>query len=57
MNDSVSSVNTGKKLIILGFVVIGVLFLIYGRYQNSELLTPSAIDPIQRLAYGFYYMC
>ena len=56
MNDSVSSVNTGKKLIILGFVVIGVLFLIYGRYQNSELLTPSAIDPIQRLAYGFYVM-
>ena len=47
------SVN-GKKLIVLGFVTIAVLFLIYGRYQNSELLTPSAIDTIQRIAYGFY---
>ncbi|MBT8243576.1 MAG: hypothetical protein HKP34_07785 [Nitrosopumilus sp.] len=46
--------NQGKKLIILGFVTIGILFLIYGRYQDPELLTPSAIDSIQRIAYGFY---
>jgi len=46
--------NQGKKLIILGFVTIVILFLMYGRYQNSELLTPSAIDTIQRIAYGFY---
>ena len=48
------SSNQGKKLIILGFVTIGILFLIYGRYQDPELLTPSAIDSIQRIAYGFY---
>ena len=46
--------NQGKKLIILGFVAIATLFLVYGRYQDPELLTPSAIDSIQRIAYGFY---
>lgn len=46
--------NKGKKLIILGFVTIIVLFVLYGRYQDSELLTPSAIESIQRIAYGFY---
>ena len=44
----------GKKLIILGFVTISILFLLYSRYQDSELLTPSAIESIQRIAYGFY---
>ena len=44
----------GKKLIILGFVTIAIIFWMYGRYQNPELLTPSAIDSIQRIAYGFY---
>ena len=44
----------GKKLIVLGFVTIVILFLLYHRYQNPELLTPSAIDSIQRIAYGFY---
>ncbi len=48
------SANQGKRLIILGFITIAILFLIYGRYQNPELLTPSAIDTIQRIAYGFY---
>ncbi|QLH02969.1 hypothetical protein C5F47_05100 [Nitrosopumilus cobalaminigenes] len=48
------STNQGKKLIILGFGTIAVLFLMYGRYQDPELLTPSAIDSIQRIAYGFY---
>jgi len=48
------SSNKGKKLIVLGFVTIVMLFLIYGRYQDPELLTPSAIDSIQRIAYGFY---
>ena len=41
-------------MIILGFVIIGVLFVLYGRYQDPELFTPSAIDSIQRIAYGFY---
>ena len=44
----------GKRLIILGFVAIGILFLLYGRYQDPELLTPSAIDSIKRIAIGFY---
>ncbi len=46
--------NKGKKLIILGFVTIAIVFLLYGRYQDPELLTPSAIESIQRIAYGFY---
>jgi len=48
--------NQGKKLIILGFTTIVIMFLIYGRYQDPELLTPSAIDVIQRIAYGFYIL-
>ena len=50
------SANTskGKKLIVLGFVTIGILFFFYDRYQNPELFTPEAIDSIQRIAYGFY---
>ncbi len=44
----------GKKLIVFGFVTIAIVFLLYGRYQDPELLTPSAIDSIQRIAYGFY---
>ncbi|MEX0861493.1 hypothetical protein [Nitrosopumilus sp.] len=46
--------NKGKKLIIIGFVTIAIIFLLYGRYQDPELLTPSAIESIQRIAYGFY---
>ncbi|MDH5569537.1 MAG: hypothetical protein OEX98_07085 [Nitrosopumilus sp.] len=48
------SSSKGKKLIILGFVTIATLFLLYSRYQDPELLTPVAIDSIQRIAYGFY---
>ena len=44
----------GKKLIVLGFAAIVALFALYGRYQDPELLTPSAIESIQRIAYGFY---
>ncbi|MFQ5781513.1 MAG: hypothetical protein ACE5GR_00490 [Nitrosopumilus sp.] len=46
--------SSGKKLIVLGFVTIVIIFLLYERYQDPELLTPSAIDNIQRMAYGFY---
>lgn len=49
-----SLIKKGKKMIILGFIIIGVLFVLYGRYQDPELFTPSAIDSIQRIAYGFY---
>ena len=54
MENIVKSSNKGKKLIVLGFVTIVIIFLIYSRYQDPELLTPSAIDSIQRIAYGFY---
>jgi len=46
--------SNGKKLVLLGFVTIVILFLMFNRYQDPELLTPSAIDAIQRIAYGFY---
>jgi len=49
-----TSNNKGKKLIILGLVSIAILFLIYGRYQDPELFTPSALESIQRIALGFY---
>ena len=49
-----NSISKGKKLIVLGFVAIALLFIIYARYQDSELLTPSAIESIQRIAYIFY---
>jgi len=48
------STNKGKKLIVFGFVIMAMLFLLYHRYQDPELLTPSALDSIQRIAYGFY---
>ena len=51
---SENSRNTGKKLIFFGFVIITVLFLLYHRYQDPELITPDALNSIQRIAYGFY---
>jgi len=45
---------SGKKLVVFGFVIIGILFLLYHRYQNPELVTSNALDPTQRIAYGFY---
>ena len=53
-NESIKNTKSGKKLIILGFISIGVLFLIYSRYQDPELITPEAFDSIQRIAYLFY---
>ena len=52
--DSVSSSKSGRKLMILGFVSMAILFLIYSRYQDPELITPAAFEPIQRIAFGFY---
>jgi hypothetical protein len=43
----------GKGLIILGFVSIGILFLIYFSVQNQEI-TPDALPVIKRIAVGFY---
>ncbi len=45
---------SGKRLIIFGFIIIAILFLLYHRYQDPELITPSALNSIQRIAYGFY---
>ena len=44
----------GKRLVAVGLAAIAALFLIYGRYQDPGLLTPGAIDTVQRIAYGFY---
>ena len=46
--------HNGKKLIVLGFAVMAIMFVIYARYQNSEVFTPDAANAIQRIAYGFY---
>ena len=53
-NEPAGESKRGRKLIILGFVTIGILFLLYSRYQDPELITPDAFDSIQRIAYGFY---
>ena len=44
-----------KKLIILGFVSIGILFLIYARFEYQEI-TPDAVQSIQRLGTAFYIL-
>ena len=53
-NQTVKGRPTGKKLMVLGFVTIAILFIMYSRYQNPELYTPDAFDSIQRIANGFY---
>lgn len=53
LEDQESSHN-GKKLIVLGFAVMAIMFVIYARYQNPEVFTPDAVNAIQRIAYGFY---
>jgi len=54
VNEQVMSNKQGKKLMVLGFVSIAILFLMYSRYQDPELITPDAYEAIQRMAYGFY---
>ena len=44
-----------KKLIALGLSTIGVLFLIYSRFENPGL-TPDAINSIERLSIIFYIL-
>jgi hypothetical protein len=43
----------GKKLIVLGFTSIAILFLLYARFQNAAV-TPDAVPAIERLGIGFY---
>lgn len=43
-----------KILIILGFLSIGILFLIYSRFVNPGVVTPETISAFERIAFGFY---
>jgi len=42
-----------KAFIIIGFVVIGIIFLLYSRISDFSITTDS-IQSIERLATGFY---
>ena len=54
MLESQTFSHNGKKLIVLGFATIAIIFILYTRYQDPELITPDSMDSIQRIAYGFY---
>ena len=53
-NQAIKTNSNGKKLIVLGFVTIAILFVMYTRYQDPEMITPDALDSVERMAYGFY---
>ena len=44
-----------KRLIFLGLITIGILFLVYSRFENPGL-TPDAINSIERLSIVFYIL-
>ena len=44
-----------KKLIIIGFISIAILFLIYVRFEYQEI-TPDAVQSIERLGTAFYVL-
>ena len=44
-----------KKLIVLGFVSVIILFVIYARFENPGI-TPDAINSIERLSVTFYIL-
>ena len=44
-----------KKLIVLGFISIVVLFIIYARLENPGI-TPDAVSSIERLSISFYIL-
>ena len=47
------SSQNNKKLITIGLAAIGILFLVYSRFENPGL-TPDAISSIERLSIAFY---
>jgi len=53
-NQTTKSSHKGKSLLILGFISITILFLLYTRYQDSELVTPAVLESLQRISYAFY---
>lgn len=46
----------GRLLIAAGFGSIAILFIMYSKYQNPELLTPESIEPLLRMANAFYVL-
>ena len=44
-----------KKLIIIGFISIAILFLIYVRFEYQEI-TPDAVQSIERLGVAYYVL-
>ena len=44
-----------KKMIVLGFISIIVLFIIYARFENPGI-TPDAVSSIERLSISFYIL-
>ena len=53
--ETAKSGQNDKKLIILGFISIGILFLIYVRFEYQEI-TPDAVQSIERLGIAFYIL-
>ena len=54
-NKTTVSSQNDKKLITVGFITIGILFLIYSRFENPGL-TPDAISSVERLSVMFYIL-
>ena len=54
-NKTTASSQNDKKLITLGLITIGILFLIYSRFENPSL-TPDALSSIERLSVMFYVL-
>ena len=47
------SKTNGKMLIIIGFVIIGIIFILYSRITDFSI-TEDSIQSIERVAIGFY---
>jgi len=51
---NLKNMSKGKSFVLLGFISIVFIFLIYTRYQDSEIIVPGVIDTLYRIAIGFY---
>lgn len=47
-------VKNSKPFLFIGIIAIVASFVVYGRFQDPEMVTPDAIDSYIRLSYGFY---
>ena len=52
---TIETSHNDRKLISFGLAAIGILFLIYSRFENPEL-TPDAISSIERISILFYVL-